>query len=131
MGADRIKAGQELYDSGIIPKYNNDGTFSIAGKSYKFHDTHCNCMDNNTRKPSEGCKHMNYIRIWLTHNKDPRSGEIENMQIKFKDIIEHMKNKGETANCEDLYDLFGSELVDDAISHNVIVKTGRMFILIL
>ena len=131
MAVNRIEEGKKLYDSGIQPTYNNDGTFSIPGKPYKFNDKECSCMDKKFNRPIDGCKHNNYIREWLKYNKDPRINEISNNETKFQKIIEKLKSSGEVYDCEELYSEFGSELVDDAISHNVILQNGRNFILLI
>jgi len=127
---DRIEEGKKLYDSGIQPTYNNDGTFSIPLKKYKFNDNTCSCMDYTMRKPIEGCKHINYIKTWLLNNKDPRVNEIEKVQDKFKQLITYIETKGNVVSCDVLYDEF-DDLVDDAITHNVIQKSHNYFILLL
>jgi len=131
MASDRVKSGQDLYDSEIQATYNNDGTFSIPGKPYKFNEKMCKCMDMVGHKPDTGCKHMNYFKIWIQHNKDPRKGEIESLQDKFKVIIDYMSKEGNAVNSETLYDKFGAELVDEAEHHHVIMTAGKMFVLLL
>ena len=42
-----------------------------------------------------------------------------------------MEKEGNAVRCEVLYEEFGENAVDDADTHNVISKAGRMFILIL
>jgi predicted nucleic acid-binding Zn finger protein len=131
MATDRIKSRQELFDSGVIINYNNDGTFSMTGKIYKFNETFCNCMDMIGHKPNEGCKHINCFKLWIKNNKDPRKNEIDNKRNKYKELVQYMEKNGNAVYFETLYEMFGEEIVDNADKDNVIMKAGKMYILLL
>lgn len=125
----REQAGKELFEAGLIEDKNSH--YEIKGKAYKITKDACTCPDYFSRSRDTGCKHIWAIRYYIKSHGEQTNTNSNPILIseEVKPLIEFMNKKGCVVKEELIFQTFKEQIIEKALNQNIIIKSGREYVL--